>query len=83
MFNQLKLDYPAFYHIRVQGALSPRWADYLGGVNIVVDDEQETPCTTLEGEILDQATLLGILNSLYNLGFPLLMVEYKSASQET
>jgi hypothetical protein len=31
--------------------------------------------TTLMGELRDQAALLGVLNSLYDLGFPLLRVE--------
>jgi hypothetical protein len=32
----------------------------------------------LTGETSDQAALIGILNSLYNLGFPLRVVEYQS-----
>jgi hypothetical protein len=32
--------------------------------------------TTLSGEIIDQAALMGILDTLYDIGYPLLCVEY-------
>jgi len=32
--------------------------------------------TTLDGEVLDQAALAGVLSALYNLHLPLLSVEY-------
>jgi hypothetical protein len=32
--------------------------------------------TALSGEIMDQAALIGILNTLYDMGYPLLCVEY-------
>jgi hypothetical protein len=31
--------------------------------------------TTLTGELIDQAALMGVLNSLYDMGYPLLKVE--------
>jgi hypothetical protein len=82
MAHRLKLDKPAFYHIQVQGTLSPRWADYLGDLKVAVNHQQDPPCTTLEGVLIDQAALMGILNSLYNLGFPILAVEYDPTRRE-
>jgi len=82
MADHLTLDKPAIYHIEIQGALSPHWADYLGGLEINNRHQQDSTLTTLEGEIMDQAALLGVLNSLYNLGFPLLAVEYQSIPKE-
>ena len=35
----------------------------------------QEPVTTLTGEVTDQAALLGMLNTLYDMGFPLLKVE--------
>ena len=32
--------------------------------------------TILIGEVADQAAIMGVLAQLYNLGFPLLLVEY-------
>jgi hypothetical protein len=36
------------------------------------------PETTLTGRLLDQATLFGVLNTLYDLHLPLLSVECQS-----
>ena len=58
MGNRLESDRPAFYHIEVQGALSSRWSDYMGGVKVSVKYEQGVPYTILEGAI--QFTLLFI-----------------------
>ena len=77
MCGQLKSDKSGFYHIKVQGALSTGWSENLGGLNIVVKSEQGVSYTLIEGELLDQAALMGVIDSLYNLGFPLLMVEYQ------
>jgi hypothetical protein len=35
----------------------------------------QQPVTTLSGELSDQAALMGVLNALYDMGFPLLRVE--------
>ena len=82
MDRYLKSDRPAFYHIEVQGELRSTWSDYLGGLNISVNYEQGTPCTIMEGELQDQAALIGVIDSLYNLGLPLLMVVYQPTSIE-
>ena len=62
--------------IRVQGALDPSWSDRLGGMRITTDRrEGHAPVTTLCGPLRDQAALLGVLNGLYDLHLPLLLVE--------
>ena len=78
----LKIDRPAFYHIEVQGTIRTRWSEYLGGVDISVHDDADNPYTVLEGVLLDQAALMGVLNNLYNFGFPLIMVIHKPISSE-
>jgi hypothetical protein len=35
----------------------------------------QEPVTTLTGEVSDQAALMGVLSTLYDMGFPLLKVE--------
>ncbi len=68
---------PATYRIRIQGTLDQSWSDYIGDMNISVETgTSERPITTLTGELLDQAALAGVLTLLYDLGFPLLSVEY-------
>ena len=73
--ERLSQDNPTTYRIQVQGSLDQRWADYLGGMHISVNREIEPPVTTLSGQVLDQAALMGVLNGLYDLGFSLLYVE--------
>ena len=75
MDERLKIGKEAYYRIKVQGTVSESWSDYLGGLEIDVKDEKSGPVTTLFGLLQDQAALLGVLNSLYELGFPLLDVE--------
>ena len=72
----LTLDSKASYKIRVQGYLDESWSDRLSGVAIRVQSRpNETPVTVLMGELQDQAALAGVLNTLYDLGLPLLSVE--------
>ncbi len=67
---------PGKYRIRVHGRLDPTWSDQLGGLVITSrggggqGDE-----TLLEGRVVDQAALAGILNTLCELQMPVLHVE--------
>jgi hypothetical protein len=72
-------DKSARYQIRVLGYVSQSVAAQLG-MSITDVDEPDQAMTTLSGLVLDQAALLGILNSLYGLGFSLLSVECQSFS---
>jgi hypothetical protein len=69
---------PAEYRIQVQGYLDGTWADRLGGLTIMVNSEpvNGARATTLSGCIRDQADLIGVLNTLYDLHLPVLSVEY-------
>jgi hypothetical protein len=72
----LLFDLPSHYRIRVGGLLSATLADRLGNMGINVRHAaNQQPVTTLTGELTDQAALLGVLNSLYDMGYPLLKVE--------
>ena len=63
---------PARYRIRVQGQLRPEWAICFGGLTL---SWQEPDQTVLVGQIVDQAALHGILNTIRDLGLPLLEVQ--------
>ena len=65
------LSMPARYRIRVQGQLGPEWSAWLGGLSL---SWQEPDQTVLVGQVLDQAALHGLLNSIRDLGLPLLEV---------
>jgi hypothetical protein len=75
---------PATYQIQVQGWISERWADWFDDMTITVSDEDDAgqpggglALTTLTGIVADQAALLGLLQKLYNLGLPLLLIRRK------
>ena len=76
-FNGIKLETPATYRIRIQGKLDESWSDRLGGMAITPDTTADKPpVTILVGHLADQAALSGILNTLYELHLPLLLVEH-------
>ena len=67
---------PATYTIRVQGHLDATWSDQFGGMRITINGTGRRAVTILFGHHIDQAALLGVLNALYELGLPLLSVDY-------
>jgi hypothetical protein len=74
--TRLSLDSPATYVICVQGHLDKSWSDCMGGATIQAQSQPpDAPVTVLTGEFKDQAALAGVLNTLYDLGLPLLSVE--------
>jgi hypothetical protein len=73
--NVIPFDGPATYQISLQGRVDPDWSDRLAGMTIRLIAEEASPTiTTLDGELSDQAALLGVLNSLYELHLPVLSV---------
>ena len=72
----LEFHTPATYRIRVKGHLEDSWSDRLGGMTIEVTEQAEGAWEiTLVGRLADQAAVLGVLNTLYGLHLPLLLVE--------
>ena len=64
------------YRIRVQGRLGPEWSDRLGGMKVTVEQGAcGAPFTELTGQLTDEAALMGVLEHLYSLRMPLLVVE--------
>jgi hypothetical protein len=78
--NPLSLSASGTYTIRVQGPLDATWSEQLGGLRITGHGTGRHAVTILVGRLTDQAALMGVLNTLYELGFPLLSVEYVSPS---
>jgi hypothetical protein len=73
---KLTVSAPATYRICVQGHLDVKWSDYVQGMTIATEyDECQNPVTTLTGQLLDQAALLGVLNAFYDHRLPILSVE--------
>ncbi|MBL8055826.1 MAG: hypothetical protein JNK29_03965 [Anaerolineales bacterium] len=59
------------FEIRVKGHLGSQWSDWLAGLEVRQLDNGET---MLSGQIVDQAALMGILNTLNRLNLTLLSV---------
>lgn len=81
MKEQQTHDSPVNYRIEVQGNLSS-WVGRLGELQISIrTDERLGTVTTLTGHISDQAELLGILNTIYELHLTVLSVQTLSDAQ--
>ncbi|MGD9343887.1 MAG: hypothetical protein PVJ25_07600 [Desulfuromonadales bacterium] len=65
----------ATYQILVKGFLDESWAERLNGMTIVNKIlDAGPPVTKLQGQVRDQAELLGVLNSIYEMHLPLISV---------
>ncbi len=59
------------YQIRVKGQLGPEWSEWFGGLTVSAQADGET---LLQGTVVDEAALHGLLGKVHNLGLPLLSV---------
>jgi hypothetical protein len=57
------------YEIRVRGHLGSRWASWFDGMNLTAEDDGTT---VIQGPVVDQAALHGLLQNLRDLGITLL-----------
>ena len=72
----------ATYQIQVEGRISERWAHWFEDMAMTVHEEAEAPAiTTLTGPVTDQAALAGLLQKLYTLGLPLLLVRREEVNR--
>ena len=68
-------DATVVYRIQARGTLDESWSDSVGGMDIVILQDDDEIITSLTGKLPDQAALSGVLNLLYDLGLTLLSVE--------
>jgi len=72
---------PARYRICIQGTLDKNWSAYCGGMTIEHEnDPKRGAMTIMTGRLTDQSALIGVLTSLYDIGCPILSVEYMEAA---
>lgn len=62
---------PGQYAIRVAGHLDPRWATWFDGLTLT---HRSDGTTVIDGPVVDQAALHGLLQKIRDLGLPLLSV---------
>jgi hypothetical protein len=71
---------PAMYLISILGKLDKNRSDYYGSMTIEhTIDPQHGLMTILMGRLADQSALIGVLNALHDIGYPILSVEYREA----
>ena len=71
---------PAVYRIKIQGILDKNLSDYYSGMTIEQEgDSKLQAMAILMGTLADQSALIGVLNSLHDMGYPILSVEYLEA----
>ena len=74
--HRFPFDRPAVYRICVEGYVEATWSDRLADMTISHARSGEgPPTTTLVGELRDQTSLAGVLNTLYELHCAVLLVE--------
>ncbi|MGH2416686.1 MAG: hypothetical protein ACRDEA_23910, partial [Microcystaceae cyanobacterium] len=64
-------DAPGFYEVRLKGHLDDRWADWFEGLTLTLENDGTT---LLQGPVVDQAALYGLLKKVRDLGISLISV---------
>jgi hypothetical protein len=68
----------AFYQITIKGALDPDWSDWLNGFDICSEICPDgTWVTVITTELVDQATLRGVLNKIWDLNLELVSLHQR------
>lgn len=62
---------PGRYEIRLKGYLDVRWAAWFEGLTV---SHERDDTTLIQGPIIDQSALYGVLRKVRDLGLPLLSV---------
>jgi hypothetical protein len=65
---------PGWCEIRLKGHLGPRWAARFDGMTLTT---RADGTTLIDGPVVDQAALHGLLRALRDIGLPLLSVTHK------
>ena len=66
------------FELRVKGHLDARWADWFDGLAVT---QASDGITVIHGVVADQAALHGLLQTLRDLGLPLISVTQLEADQ--
>ena len=71
-------DDPHRYRIRLDGHVDARWAARFDGMTLTTTSDGTT---VIEGPVVDQAALYGLLRTLHDVGLPLLSVNQVETDQ--
>jgi hypothetical protein len=62
---------PGLYEVRLKGHLDSRWAAWFDGLTLTSESDGTT---LIQGPVVDQAALFGLLRKLRDVGLPLVSV---------
>jgi len=68
------------FEIRLKGHLDDRWSEWFDGLTITLQEDGDT---LLIGQVIDQATLDGLLKKVRNLGITLVSVRPVEPESQT
>ena len=68
------------YEIRVKGHLASRWAAWFDGMTLTNESDGTT---SIQGPVIDQAALHGVLHRLRDTGLPLISVRQLGPSDNS
>lgn len=82
--GRLRTSDRARYRICVQGMIDQAWSEAFTNMAITLHSPVDSnPVTVLEGDVLDQAELIGLIDHLYGLGLSLLLVQALESQEST
>ena len=67
-----------WYRIRIKGRLASRWASHFDGMTLTTGDDG---ITLIQGLVVDQAALHGLLQQVRDTGLPLISVTQAGPDQ--
>ena len=74
--NPLSYDLAATYQIIIEGRIDTTWSELLEGMKVSqVTLDNYSHCTSVEGELIDQAALAGVINALYEMHLTIISVK--------
>lgn len=77
MKQQLNFSSGAHYRICVKGFLDDSWSERFSDMRISNQiDGTVTPLAVLDGSLMDQTELIGILHNLYEMHLPIVSVTF-------
>lgn len=84
MQTVVTLHSPATFEVRVPGRLNPSWVDYVDASSITyTNDAEEGALTIVTLRNADQSALIGLINTLFAAGVPLVGVTHIRAQTQT
>ncbi len=83
LISEIDISTPVDVSIEIKGILDKTMSEVLGGLSIrnsTISDK--ISISYVEGKVTDQAALIGIINTLFNMRFPIMNVMMKNNSKQ-